>query len=534
MIRHSRGATGAIGLTLVVLAAAAAPARAQERGAFVLLRGKDTLAVEQFERTPTSLRSVLVERMMGMRVLLDAQLTPDALVSGATMKVWRAAMPDTSAPIQQATLVVRGDTAALSSPAGARSFAIRPGALLYQNAAPSYMEQAILRARAAHLDTVPEFALNGMPLTVTVTPQGADSVVLSLAGIPIRVAVDASGRLLGGAIPSQGVTILRATSASLAPPPKPDYSAPPGAPYTAEEVKVPGPAGKLVGTLTRPKDAPGKLPAVVTITGSGPEDRDESLGAVAPGFRPFRQVADTLSRRGIAVLRLDDRGTGESGGTFAGATTRDFADDIEAAVAWLRARPDIDPARIALVGHSEGGIIAPLIAAEDPRLRAIVLLAGTAYDGRKVLRYQMGFGLRRDSALAGARLDSAVDRAMLRVDTAAARDPWLRYFLTYDPLSTARKVRTPVLILQGASDRQVSADQAPLLAAAFRAAGNRDVTMKVFPDHNHLFLIDPTGDPANYGKLPGYRIDAQVMGTLADWLVRKLGAGKEPAAAGRP
>ncbi len=120
---------------------------------------------------------------------------------------------------------------------------------------------------------------------------------------------------------------------------------------------------------------------------------------------------------------------------------------------------------------------------------------------------------------------------MVRLDSAAAKDAWMHFFLDYDPLATARKVRTPVLILQGASDRQVTADQAPLLAAAFRAAGNRDVTLKVFPDHNHLFLIDPTGDPANYGKLSSYTIDSGVMGTLADWLVRELAAGKEPSRA---
>lgn len=535
MTRHSGGAAGSVVGALFVLALAA-PARAQERGAFVVTRGNDTLAVERFERTAAELHSTLVERMSGARVRLDLQLTPDALVTGGTLKAWRASAPDTSPPAQQATLAIQGDTVVFTTPAGPRKFAVQPGALPYENAAGSILDQVIRRARAAHLSAVPVFAFNGMALTITVTPVGSDSVILGLPGVDIRAAVDADGRLQGAVIPAQGARFVRTADASLAPPPKPDYSAPAGAPYGVQEVTVAGPAGKLVGTLALPKNARGRLPAVVTITGSGPEDRDENIGAVAPGYRPFRQVADTLARRGIAVLRLDDRGTGESTGSFTGATSRDFANDIEAAIAWLRARPDIDPARIALVGHSEGGLIAPMIAAEDPRLRAIVLMAGTAYTGRKVLRYQMGYGMARDSGFTGARLDSATDRMMLRVDSAATKDAWMRFFLDYDPLATARKVRTPVLILQGASDRQVTADQAPLLAAAFKEAGDREVTMKVFPDHNHLFLIDPTGNPVNYPKLSSYVIDPQVMGTLADWLARELGArgGGRPTAGSGP
>ncbi len=521
MSQDSRG--GIVVAVVAALGLAAAPAVAQERGAFVVTRGNDTLAVERFERTPSALKSTMAERITGMRVVLDLQVTPDALISGGTLKVWRAA-----APAQEAKLAITGDTAVVSSAAASRKLAIRTGALLYQNLAPSFLEQTIRRARAAHLDTVPEFALDGTPLAISVSPVGNDSVRLGLGGLEIRAAVDASGRLLGAFVPSQGVHFTRTADASLAPPPKPDYSAPAGAPYTAEEVTVPGPAGKLVGTLTLPKNARGRLPAVVTITGSGPEDRDEALGSVAPGYRPFRQIADTLGRRGIAVLRMDDRGTGESTGSFKGATSEDFARDIEAGIAWLRARPDIDPARIAVLGHSEGGIIGPMIAAQDPKLRAVVVMAGPAYDGRRILRYQIGYALKRDSALSGARLDSALNRTMAtQIDSAAGKDPWIRFFLDYDPLATAKKVHTPVLILQGATDQQVTAEQAPILAAAFRAAGNRDVTLKVFPDHNHLFLIDPTGNPANYPKLSSYVIDGGVMGTLADWLARELGTRRE-------
>jgi len=349
---------------------------------------------------------------------------------------------------------------------------------------------------------------------------GADSATLSLNGVVVHARVDAAGRMLGAAIPAQMLVITR-TAGSVAAP-RADYSAPAGAPYTAQEVSVPTSAGfALAGTLTLPKERRGRIPAVVTITGSGQQDRDESI-AIVTGYRLFRQVADTLGRRGIAVLRMDDRGAGASGGNPATATSADFADDIRAAVAYLRSRPEIDPDRIALVGHSEGGIIAPMIAATDPRLRAIALLAGTSRTGRRVLEYQLRSAVERDTSIKAADRAAAVRREWVKLDSLAAHTPWLPYFFTYDPAVTARKVRQPVLVLQGATDRQVTADQAPELAAAFRAGGNRDVTLRVFPNLNHLMVPDPDGSPAGYSKLPSPLVSPEVLGTLADWLARKL------------
>src|SRR4051812_19723254 len=159
--------------------------------------------------------------------------------------------------------------------------------------------------------------------------------------------------------------------------PPPDYSAPAGAPCTAQEVTVTTPMGHtLAGTLTLPKSASRARPvgAIVTITGSGPEERDESIGI--DGYRPFRQFADSLARRGIATLRMDDRGTGASKGTFKGATSADFGEDIRAGLAYLRSRPEIDSTHLGLMGHSEGALIAPIVALKEPNLRALVLLAG--------------------------------------------------------------------------------------------------------------------------------------------------------------
>jgi len=318
----------------------------------------------------------------------------------------------------------------------------------------------------------------------------------------------------GGEWRAAGYFIVPRTQAS-------DYAAPAGAPYTAEEVTVNAGRHTLAGTLTLPRDAVGRVPAVVLITGSGAQDRD-SFSPLIPDYRFFRQVADTLSRRGIAVLRMDDQGWGGSKGDPSAATTADFANDIRAGIAFLRARPEIEPERIGLAGHSEGAIIAPLIAAGDPRIRAVVLLAGPSRTGNRIVDFQVRDALITEG-LAGAALDSAF-AAAAAARSAAAEVPWLRWFLEHDPLPVARQVRAPVLILHGATDRQVTPDQAPELEAAIRAGGNRDVTVRVFPALNHLFLpdADGTADPAHYARLPEKRVPAEVLGSLADWLERHL------------
>jgi dipeptidyl aminopeptidase/acylaminoacyl peptidase len=290
-------------------------------------------------------------------------------------------------------------------------------------------------------------------------------------------------------------------------------------------VRVPTRGGfDLAGTLTRPV-TPGRsggapLPCAITITGSGPQDRDERL-TIVRGYRPFRQIADTLARRGIAVLRLDDRGTGESGGRFAGSTTSDFADDVTDALAWLKRQPGIDTTRLALLGHSEGGIIAPMVALHEPAVTALVLLAGPAWDGRRVLVYQNEWAIKKKYS--GAAFDSAMIAAKQGIDSLAANDPWFGFFLDYDPLTAARKLAKPrVLLLQGETDRQVSAEQVGELAAAFKAAGNHDVTVHRLPATNHLFLPDPTGDPAGYSKLGASEVPRETLGLIADWLAARL------------
>jgi alpha-beta hydrolase superfamily lysophospholipase len=506
-----------------------AAARAQERGAFVVKVGADSILVERFTRTAATV-DVVADLTGRARMAYVLHTGADASVSAVDLRAWAPGMPDSAAPVQRARVVFAGDSAVATLEAGGQSrvtaaHATR-GALPMLNPSALMLEQLLMRARAlSPRDSVvvPMLTLGTTePFPGRVRWVGADSAVLSLGPVEVRARVDAAGRLLGAAVPAQNLTILRVADARAAAAPRVDYAAPAGAPYTAEEVRVPHPGGfQLAGTLTLPRERRGRVPAVVTITGSGQEERDESIPAVE-GYRPFRQVADTLGRRGIAVLRVDDRGFGASGGDPSRATSRDFAGDVAAVVAYLRTRPEIDPDRIALVGHSEGGIIAPMVATDDPRIRAVVLIAGTSRNGRRVLDYQLRLGVDQDRAIAPARRDSAYRAAWAVLDSTAARIPWLPFFYDYDPLPTAARLRQPVLVLQGATDRQVTADQAPELAAAIRGGANRDVTLRVFPGLNHLMVPDPDGSPGGYASLPSPRVSPVVLGTLADWLAARL------------
>ena len=306
--------------------------------------------------------------------------------------------------------------------------------------------------------------------------------------------------------------------------PKPDYSALADAPYIAEEVVVKTPAGHtLAGTLTLPKGAgrAKQVGAMVTVTGSGPQDRDGTLGL--KGYQPFRQIADSLARRGIAVLRMDDRGTAASGGTFKGSTSADFAEDVRAGLAYLRTRIEIRSDRLGVIGHSEGAVITPMVAEKEPTLRAIVLLAGVAHPARSALHFQIKNGYEHDTALTPAKRDSLIAAIPTKIDGMMAADPWMKFFLTHDPAATMRRVKTPVLILTGSRDQQAAPEQVALMEAAFKEAGNTDVTARVLPDLNHLLVQDTDGFPNNYAKLPPpVMMETGVVKMITDWLAQRL------------
>jgi hypothetical protein len=316
----------------------------------------------------------------------------------------------------------------------------------------------------------------------------------------------------------------------------------------------------IKGTLTLPPGA-GPHPAVLLITGSGPQDRDETL----MNHKPFWVLADYLSRHGLAVLRVDDRGTAQSTGDFAAATTADFAQDAAAGFLFLQQRADIDPERVALLGHSEGGLVAPLVASEYPGVAAIVLMAGPGVRGREVLRLQQRLLLEAQGAPAGqvaamqeqqqaifdilcsglteaevtARLDAffggtyegltaaqqeAVGsrEAYLEAAKEQVGTPWMRWFLAHDPAPTLAQVACPVLAVNGAKDLQVDPGQnLPAVAAALAAGGNQDFATVELPGLNHLFQHCETCTVAEYGLIEE-TLAPEFLETVGRWLGERL------------
>lgn len=524
---------------LLATVAVAAPGRplAAQQGAppgdvFILVTGNDTVAVERYTRTPATLQSELLVKQAGGRIAITADLAPAGGATRFRMAYRQATADAASPPLQSLDARMSTDSVIADISGGGRTatqrFASRPRAVPFLNPSMALLELVVRQARAAGGDSVSVPVWNaqgGTTISVPVVRAGSDSVVVTL-GAQMRLAVSGDGDILGGVIPAQNLRIVRvrgggSADAALAAE-KPDYSAPPGAPYTAEEVRIVSPKGHtLAGTLTIPAGAKGRVPAAITITGSGAQDRDEMI-PVVKGYRPMRQVADTLARHGIAVLRMDDRGWGASTGDHVAATSADFADDVRAGLAYLRTRKEIDPARLVLIGHSEGGLIAPLVAATDTGVRAIVLMAGPSQDGRTILDYQMRNGITNTATLSAAQRDSALRDVPRMIDSLAAQSPWMKFFFEHDPLATARQVKAPTLILQGETDRQVTAAQAEELAAALRAGGNRDVTVRLFPRANHLFLEDADGNPALYSSLRTGAVRSDVLGAMLEWLRVKM------------
>ena len=354
---------------------------------------------------------------------------------------------------------------------------------------------------------------------------------LSMRDRRYDVLADEDGRVRSVTIPEFGIVVER--EVGLTPdrePAWPAYAAPPDRAYRADSVRISCPGGHtLAGTLTRPPGA-GPFPAVVFITGISPHERNQGN----PPWMPFRDIADALARRGIAGLRVDDRGVAASTGDRASSTTEDEADDVRSEIAWLRARRDIAGRRIALIGLSEGGLIAPMVAAGDSTLAGIVTLAGPGVPGWEVYRSQVESAVAADTSF---KTDAARAAEVTRqlADTLDARS---KSYLAIDPLAFARRVRCPALILHGGSDRHVPVRSAERIAWAMRANGNRDVTVRIFPGVSHTFLPDPVGLASGWGTLPGVVVPAEILETITDWTATRLAAARRPgvtaSAAPRP
>ena len=331
-------------------------------------------------------------------------------------------------------------------------------------------------------------------------------------------------------------------------------------PYNVEEIVFTNSKEKinLSGTLTLPEGKE-KSPAVILIAGSGPNDRDETIF----GHKPFWVLADYLTRNGVAVLRYDKRGTGESGGEYFTATTLDFADDAEAALNYLKTRKEIDSKNLGMIGHSEGGIIAPMIAARNNDVSFIVLMAGLGVSGEELSLAQNQFAFNKASISEKEKekleqilrniyksvtdwseyVGSAKERDKLKKElgvlwenlpkeiqttvkkelfvektTSNIASPWFRSFLKTNPADYLQKIRIPVLAINGENDTQVDYQtNLKAIENALIKGGNKKYTIKTYPKLNHLFQESITGEIDEYGKIE-QTISPEVLTDVTKWV----------------
>ena len=339
--------------------------------------------------------------------------------------------------------------------------------------------------------------------------------------------------------------------------PKPPY------PYYAEEVVFENEKHgvRLAGTLTLPLSK-GPFPAVALCTGTGPQDRDET----AFGHKPFFLLADYLTRLGIAVLRVDDRGVGNSTGSFSEATSEDFASDALAGIEYLKTRKEIAPDKIGLLGHSEGGLIAPIVAAHSRDVAFVVMMAGPGRKGDQVV---IGVGgiesesewigdellaqnraaqerilaiikQEEDRGVAETRIrkqgevfsdiaarikaskkeKAAVLAAAIESQAALFLSPWFRFYVTYDPQTALMKVKCPVLAIYGEKDIQVPAkENLEVIRKALGLGGNKDYTALILPNLNHLFQTAETGAISEYERIDE-TISVLALDTVSNWILK--------------
>ena len=340
--------------------------------------------------------------------------------------------------------------------------------------------------------------------------------------------------------------------------PKPPF------PYEIKDVVFTNQKDKidLAGTLTLPKSKK-KSPAVVLIAGSGPNDRDETIF----GHKPFWVLADYLTRNGIAVLRYDKRGIGQSGGEYFTASTQDFAADAKAAINYLKTRKEIDTLYIGLIGHSEGGIIAPMVAAENSDVHFIVLMAGLGVGGSELSLAQNQFAFNKTALSEEGKehlnemlkniyqsvttwkeyVGSEAERNQLKLDlgelwenlpaeisstvskeafvkktTANIATPWFRSFLKIRPADYLHELTIHVLAINGERDTQVDyTKNLTAIETALKKGGNKYYTIKTYPLLNHLFQKSRTGEIDEYGKIEE-TISPEVLSDITLWIQKQV------------
>jgi pimeloyl-ACP methyl ester carboxylesterase len=340
------------------------------------------------------------------------------------------------------------------------------------------------------------------------------------------VTADTRNRLARIEIPAAGLSVVRSDLATVSS--RPQVARNP----TDTDVTIPALGFNLAGTITTPPQVAGRLrhPAIVLVPGSGPVDRDENVA----GIPIFAQLAGALANKGFVVLRYDKRAVGQSGGRAERATIRDYADDVIAAVKWLRKRDDVDDNRITVVGHSEGGAVAMLAGArEEDDIDSLVLIAAPGTRGSELVLEQQRHGLDLLNASEEER-KTKVD-IQQRIQTAvltgvgweglpaeyrkAADTPWFKSLLQFDPAETMKDVRQPILIIQGDLDTQVLPHHADKLAALARAR-KRKVPVEVLhlPGVNHLLVPATTGEVSEYATLKEKQVVADIPAKIAEFL----------------
>ncbi len=338
----------------------------------------------------------------------------------------------------------------------------------------------------------------------------------------------------------------------------------PPPPYQVEEVEIRNNDIILGGTLTIP-EGEGPYPVFVLISGSGAQNRDEEIF----GFKLFGIIADHFTRSGIAVLRYDDRGVGASTGNLTNSTSADLAGDVGAWVAYLATRTEINSEMIGLLGHSEGGLIAPMVAAATDDVAMIILLAGTAVPGEEIIYKQIeliaradgaaeeeiqeglkdqkklfaallsGEGWEEEKAMIRERIAEQVDAlpaaqksalgdldkyidTVLEQQVSALESAWYLYFLTYDPGPTLEQVTVPVFGIFGELDLQVPPDpNAQVMEDALARGGNEDVTITIYPSANHIFQEAKTGSVSEYAALRKEFIPG-LLDDLTNWILARV------------
>lgn len=432
---------------------------------------------------------------------------------------------------------------------GERTDTIAPDALLMPN--PFFSPYEALAARlkgAATGARIPVYTAPIGTLTAQVGPSTAEKVQTVTRLIEVRrtrvqlvpptggaldieVWGDEEGRLLRLSVPAQGLEVVREDIGSVS------TRRVAISREGDEQVRVPANGFSLAGTISRPGSATGRLPAIVLVAGSGPMDRDET----AYGIPIFGQLAGALADRGFLVLRYDKRGVGQSGGRPESATLGDYAEDLRAAVRFMTDRKDVDPRRLAVLGHSEGGAVAMLAAARDGKIKALALVAAIGVTGAELNLAQVSHALSRSSrpdeekqatldlqkriqaaAITGQGWDTIPPALRRQADV-----PWFNSFLTFDPAKVMTDVRQPLLIVQGELDVQVAPSNADRLEQLANGRKRRAAVKVVkVPGVNHLLVPAKTGEVEEYAALPDRTISPTVPAAVADWLAGAFGPAR--------